>query len=194
MRSKSRTIFVDVNARDPRQSTSAHAFYPQITGLKLITPRHRNGCRRQALSVRPGKLRDGRVKSIVPGSSGVTFAHKIAMSDENDGILGNLPRSRPGVRSEKRSSGGAAGGPGGSAGSPPAPKARAKAGPGPKAAARPGPRKPAASRPAKPPPQASERSADPIGMALKAGETMALTGLKVTGKVAGEVIRRLRRP
>jgi hypothetical protein len=127
-------------------------------------------------TVRPGKLRDGRVKSIVPGSPGVTFADEISMSDENDGILGNLPRSRPGVRSDKRAGAGRAGG-----------ADRAKA-----------PRKAAAPPPPPPePPPAPEpvvRPADPIGMALKAGENVARTGFKVAGRMAGEVMRRLPRP
>ncbi len=137
-------------------------------------------------TVRPGKVRDGRAKSIVPGSLGVTHVDKIAMTDENDGILGNLPRSRPGVRSEKRATAGKR-----------APKAAAK----PKASTRPkAPRKAAAPPPPPPPPApepepvATERPSDPVGMALKAGETVALTGIKVAGRVASEVIRRLPRP
>jgi hypothetical protein len=105
------------------------------------------------------------------------------MTEENDGILGNLPRSRPGVRSEKRASSRSATGP----------KAAAK--PAPKAAAKPRPRpKPRVQEPSPPPPPPPERSADPIGIALKAGESVALTGLKVAGRVAGEVMRRLPRP
>jgi hypothetical protein len=107
------------------------------------------------------------------------------MSEENDGILGNLPRSRPGVRSEKRASAGKA--------KPKAakPKATAKPKSKPKPAAAP---KPKVAPPPPPPPPAPERPSDPIGIALKAGETVALTGLKVAGRVAGEVMRRLPRP
>jgi hypothetical protein len=146
--------------------------------------------------VRPGKLRDGRVKSIVPGSSGVTYADKIAMSEENDGVLGNLPRSRPGVRSDKRASSKRAGGVGGPAGSPPAPKAKPASKTHTEAAAKPR----AAARPRKqttepaPPPPAAPPPATPIQAAIKAGEAVALTGLKVAGQVAGEVLRRLPRP
>jgi hypothetical protein len=110
----------------------------------------------------------------VPGSFGVTPADKIAMSEENDGILGNLPRSRPGVRSEKRASAAA-----------PKPKRAAKPKAEPKVAPPPPP-------PA--PPSPPDQPSDPIGMALKAGETVALTGLKVAGRVASEVVRRLPRP
>jgi hypothetical protein len=124
----------------------------------------------------------------VPTSLGVTLADKIAMSEENDGILGNLPRSRPGVRSEKRASAAKA--------KPKAakPKAAAK----PRATAKPKPKPAAAPKPKvappPPPPPAPERPSDPVGIALKAGETVALTGLKVAGRVAGEVMRRLPRP
>jgi hypothetical protein len=199
MRSKSRSTICDVNARDPAQSSSAHVFYPQPAGLKQLTHPGGDGRPQLVSTVRPGKLRDGRVKSIVPGSSGVTSADEIAMSEENDGVLGNLPRSRPGVRSDKRASSKRAGGAGAAAGSPPAPaakpsnKPRTKAAARPKAAGAPA-RKPAAKQSAPPPPQPSESSADPIGAALKAGETVALTGLKVAGRVAAEVLRRLPRP
>ena len=96
------------------------------------------------------------------------------MSDENDGILGNLPRSRPGVRSDKRASAGA---------KAKATKPRAQR----KAAAAPPP-------PPPPPPPEPESHTDPVGIALKAGETVARTGLKVAGRVAGGVMRRLPRP
>jgi hypothetical protein len=178
-------------------SAWAHRFYPQTTGLKLVTRQHEIRRRREVSAVRPGKVRDGRVKSIVPGSFGVTLADEIAMSDENDGILGNLPRSRPGVRSDKRASSAGAGGPGGSAGSPPAPKPKPATKP--KAAAKPKAPRKAAPPPPPPPerepaPEPVERSADPVGMALKAGETLAVTGIKVAGRVASEVLRRLPRP
>jgi hypothetical protein len=154
----------------------AHGFYPQTTGLKQVIRQPRNRCRRQVSAVRPGKLRDGRVKSIVPGSFVVTLADEISMSDENDGILGNLPRSRPGVRSEKRASAG--------------PKAKAATPKAPRKAAAP----PPSPTPPPPPSPEPEPHADPVGIALKAGETVARTGLKVAGRVAGEVMRRLPRP
>jgi len=107
------------------------------------------------------------------------------MSEENDGVLGNLPRSRPGVRSEKRASGGKAAKPR----PKPKPKAKAKAAAKPKAAP-----KTAPPPPRTPPPPQPGQPADPIGIALKAGETVARTGFKVAGRVAGEVMRRLPRP
>ena len=99
------------------------------------------------------------------------------MSEQNDGVLGNLPRSRPGVRSEKRASGGKAAKP------RPKPKTTPKAAP-----------KTAPPPPRTPPPPQPGQPADPIGIALKAGETVARTGFKVAGRVAGEVMRRLPRP
>jgi len=128
----------------------------------------------------------------VLGSSGATDRAKFLMADNNDSVLGNLPRSRPGVRSDKRASGKRAGGAGGSAGSPPAPKARPSTRPKTAAAARPK----AAPKPGKPSraaPKQPQRSADPVGLALKAGEAVALTGIKVAGRVAGGVLRRLPR-
>jgi hypothetical protein len=139
-----------------------------------------------------GKRRDGRVKSIVPGSSGVTPADKIAMSGENDRILGNLPRSRPGVRSDKRPSGKRSGGAGATSSAPPAPKAKPSTKPKVSAAAKPkaGARANAAARQAPP----AQHSADPITLAVKTAGTVAETGLKVASRVAGEVLRRLPRP
>jgi hypothetical protein len=207
MRSKSRSSFTFVNARDPRQSAIAHAFYPQSAGFKLVTRRRPNRCPRQVSPARHGKSRDDRGKSIVPGSSGATLADVIPMSDQNDSVLGNLPRSRPGVRSDKRASGKRAGGAGGSAGSPPAPKAQPSTRPKTAAAARPKaapkPRKPPAAAPKQPPRsapgnetaprRAPQRSSDPLGLALKAGEAVALTGIRVAGRMAGGVLRRLPR-
>ena len=126
------------------------------------------------------------------------------MTEENDGILGNLPRSRPGVRSDKRAGAKRAGGAGGAVGSPPAPKttpatkARVKSAasaprspePKPGSAAKPKPR--AAAEP--PPPPPARKSDDPIGLAVKAAGQVAETGFKVASRLAGEVLRRLPRP
>ena len=106
------------------------------------------------------------------------------MNENPDGILGNLPRSRPGVRSEKRAGGK----------SPPKrtpPKARtAAAKPSAvkanKAAPRPRP-KPA---PAKPTPAGG----DSIERAVHLVGEVAETGVRVVAKVAGGVLRRLPRP
>jgi hypothetical protein len=177
MRSKSRSTISDVNARDPGGTSRLTLFYPQCAGLKRVTL---------------GTLRGDRAKSIVPGSSGVTSADEIAMSEENDGVLENLPRSRPGVRSDKRASSKRAGGVGAAAGSPPAPAARASTKARTRRAAK--PRTKARAEPPLRPPPATRAPTDPIGAALKAGEAVALTGLKVAGRVAGEVLRRLPRP
>jgi hypothetical protein len=197
MRSKSRSTFSVVNARDPRQSASAHAIYPQNAGLKLITPRRANCRPPWVLRSDPASSVTAASKSIVRGSSGVTFADKSAMSEENDSVLGNLPRSRPGVRSEKRATSKRAGGAGAAGGSPPAPKAKPSTTARTKAAAKPRP-KPAAKARTQPaeqsPPPATPSPATPIATAIKAGETVAVTGLKVAGKLAGEVLRRLPRP
>ena len=144
--------------------------------------------------VRPGGYRDGRAKSIVPGSSGANMRGRIAMSDQNDGVLGNLPRSRPGVRSDKRASGKRAGGAGGAAGSPPGPTPKPSTKPKASAASRPRARPQATQRkrPALPPPP--RRGDDPIGLAVKTAGTLAGTGLKLASRVAGEVVRRLPRP
>jgi hypothetical protein len=120
------------------------------------------------------------------------------MSEDNDSVLGNLPRSRPGVRSEKRASSKRAGGPGGAAGSPPAPKARPATKPRTGAAARPKAASRARKQPAAaaPPPPASPASGThtPIESAIKAGEAVAVISLRVAGRLAGEVLRRLPRP
>jgi hypothetical protein len=92
------------------------------------------------------------------------------MTDDG-GVLENLPRSRPGQRSEKRKS-------------RPAAKADAKRG-------RP------TSRPAKPSATAApraERGADPVGGAIRVVAGLAGTGARAAGGVAREVLRRLPRP
>jgi hypothetical protein len=196
MRSKSRTSFFVVNARDPRRSALAHAFYPQNAGLKQLTRTEGNRCPRRVSVVRPGERRDGGVKSIVPGWSGASHADEIAMTEENDSVLGNLPRSRPGVRSDKRASGRRAGGAGGPAGSPPAPKAKPSTKPKVSAASKPGARaaKPRPAARKAPPPPPARSGTDPVGLAVKTAGSVAETGLKVASRVAGEVLRRLPRP
>jgi hypothetical protein len=105
----------------------------------------------------------------------------VASADDNqDGILGNLPRSRPGVRSDKRDRAGTA------AKKVPA-KPRAAAKPKPVAAAK--TKQPAAPRPAAP-----SRSSDPIEHAVHLVGEVAETGIRAVAKVAGGVLRRLPRP
>jgi hypothetical protein len=90
------------------------------------------------------------------------------MTDDREGILGNLPRSRPGVRSDKRA-----------------------AGKRPRAA--PAPRQAAPKPPPAPPPPASP-SGGAIEVAVRAAGQVAETGIKVAARVAGGVLRRLPLP
>jgi hypothetical protein len=93
------------------------------------------------------------------------------MTDDG-GVLGNLPRSRPGHRSDKRTGKTAA-----------APRAGA--------AKRP---EPAATRPPLGDDNAASRAGDPVGHAIRAAAGVASTGARVAGGVAREVLRRLPRP
>jgi hypothetical protein len=99
------------------------------------------------------------------------------MADDG-GVLGNLPRSRPGHRSEKRTGETAV-------------KAAA-----PKRAARPSqPRKSGgAGRSEPPPPPPASQAGDPVGDAIRTVTGVAATGARVAGGVAREVLRRLPRP
>jgi hypothetical protein len=102
------------------------------------------------------------------------------MTDDG-GVLGNLPRSRPGRRSEKRASAGAEQ-PGAAAKRPSSRSGAARKGPS--------PRRPAeASRTPAP-----SRSADPVGGVIRGAAKAAGTGVRVAGAVAQEVLRRVPRP
>ena len=103
------------------------------------------------------------------------------MTDDG-GVLGNLPNSRPGKRSEKRDSGPKR-----------TPRKRATAvktarsgdGVGVSSVTR-------AQRMHDPvPPPASE---DPVGAVVRTGTSIAVAGVKVAGAVTREVFRRLPRP
>ena len=112
-------------------------------------------------------------------------------------MLGNLPHSRPGRRSEKRDAGRPA-----EAAGPAAEKAEAVGSataktPRPKRAAR--PRTPAAARtrrtqapPAAPTPEPRRRG--PVEEAVHLAGRIAGTGVRVAGGVTKEVLRRLPRP
>lgn len=108
------------------------------------------------------------------------------MSDD-PGLLGSLPRSRPGTRSDKRASG--------SAGKPAATKpAATKAKPRPKAKARPDAKpRPKVANP-KPRPAPESQSGDPVGEALKAAGRLAGAGARTANGVTREILRRLPRP
>ncbi len=106
------------------------------------------------------------------------------MSDD-PGLLGNLPRSRPGTRSDKRTSGSAP------KAAPRKPKpAAASAAP---KAAKPRPR----SRPkvANPKPRpVPESQGDPVSEALRAAGRIAGAGARTANGVTREILRRLPRP
>jgi len=114
------------------------------------------------------------------------------MSDD-PGLLGNLPRSRPGTRSDKRASGVAA--EPGSAKPKPRPKAKAgpatKAGPAAKARPKAKPR-PKVANP-KPRPTPERHMGDPVSEALKAAGRLAGAGARTANGVTREILRRLPR-
>jgi hypothetical protein len=104
------------------------------------------------------------------------------MSSDEPGLLGNLPRSRPGTRSDKRAT----------ASKPPA---RPKTAAAKKRAKPAAPRPAAATAPRKPAPRpvpAPEPNA-PAGP-LRSAAKVAGTGLRVAEGVTREVLRRLPRP
>lgn len=127
------------------------------------------------------------------------------MTDDEPGILGNLPRSRPGTRSDKRGEKPGEKKPPSAAraSSPSKPKAtRAKAAAAkpkaaskgrasakPKAAAQPRATRKAPTPP--PAPRPEPGGADPVGDIVRAGEALARSGIRVGSAIAGEAFRRL---
>ena len=105
------------------------------------------------------------------------------MNENPDGILGNLPRSRPGVRSDKRAGGGATPKPPAATPKQPTPKPRATRPPAAKAAT-----------PKPPPAPKAAPSRDPVEQAVHLVGEVAETGIKVVAKVAVGILRRLPRP
>lgn len=103
------------------------------------------------------------------------------MSGE-DGILGNLPRERPGTRSGKREA--ATAGPTRKA----APKPRISDPKATQATPAAGPRGATKARPAPP------VGTDPVGEAARVAGQVAGAGLRVAARVAGGVVGRLSRP
>jgi hypothetical protein len=105
--------------------------------------------------------------------------------DDEPGVLGNLPRSRPGRRSAKRGGTGAGG----------AKKAPAKSA-GPKRATRAStaakPRQPAAKPRGTPTPQARapQRASDPVGQAVQLAGKVAAIGVRTVA----DVVKRIPRP
>ncbi len=95
--------------------------------------------------------------------------------DDESGVLGNLPRKRPGTRSQKRDA--------------PARAARAAEQRGTKAA------RPSTQAKARPkPPQPAPRRADPVGEAVRTAAKVAGSGLKLADGLTREVLRRLPKP
>lgn len=107
------------------------------------------------------------------------------MSDD-PGLLGNLPRSRPGTRSDKRASSATAKPVAAKASpakaKPPPPRAQPKAKPRPKVAN------------PKPRPAPETQSPDPVSEALKTAGRLAGAGARTANGVTREILRRLPRP
>ena len=99
------------------------------------------------------------------------------MSDD-PGLLGNLPRSRPGTRSDKRASSSAPK----PAAATPKPQPTAKPRPGAKV-----------SNP-RPRPAPEPQPGDPVSEALKAAARIAGAGARTANGVTREILRRLPRP
>jgi hypothetical protein len=129
---------------------------------------------------------------------------------DDEGVLGKLPNSRPGTRSEKRASADrpgktasraaakaeAGGKPAAKAAPGSKPRARAKpaatAKPG-RAAAGAGARTAAERRQPADPPR-PEPSGDAVTSVVRGAATVAATGVRVAGAVTQEILRRLPRP
>ncbi len=114
---------------------------------------------------------------------------------DDEGVLGNLPKSRPGKRSAKRDS--APNAKRGASGSTPA---KTSAGRPAKAA---GKAEAAGKRAAKPPPAprqppteplAPEPRGDAVEAVVRTAAGLAVTGVRVAGAVTQELLRRLPRP
>src|SRR5215212_8191664 len=102
-----------------------------------------------------------------------TSAYTTHRMEEDSGVLGNLPRSRPGRRSQKRDAAGQIAEQRGSKAAQPPSHAR--------------------GRPAPAPPEPSG-GADPVGEAVRTAAKVAGSGLKLADGVTREVLRRLPRP
>ena len=117
--------------------------------------------------------------------------------DDEGGVLGNLPRSRPGTRSQKRDSARAAESSGRAAqtaarAAEASERRSAKAArPTRKASKRP---QEGQRRPQQAPPRPAEGGPDPVGDAVRLAAGIAGTGLRVANGVTREVLRRLPRP
>ena len=110
--------------------------------------------------------------------------------DDEGGVLGNLPRSRPGTRSQKRDSARAAE----SSGRGAQTAARAAETSERRSAKAARPTRQASGRPQQAPPRPAEGGPDPVGDAVRLAAGIAGTGLRVANGVTREVLRRLPRP
>jgi hypothetical protein len=118
--------------------------------------------------------------------------------NDDGGVLGRLPRSRPGTRSEKRAD---VAGPAKPKPRPAAAKPAAAAKPKPAAAAKPKPtrpqprpERPRPRRPAHSPPPAQQRAGDPLTEVLRTGARVAEGGVKLAGGITRGLLRRIPRP
>ena len=122
--------------------------------------------------------------------------------NDDGGVLGRLPRSRPGTRSEKRAD---VAGPAKPKPRPAAakPKPAAAAKPKPAAAAKPKPKptrpqptpeRPRPRRPAHSAPPAQQRAGDPLTEVLRTGAKVAEGGVKLAGGITRGLLRRIPRP
>jgi hypothetical protein len=103
--------------------------------------------------------------------------------DDEGGVLGKLPRSRPGTRSQKRDGARAA-----------QTTARAAETSERRSAKAARPTRQASKRPEQPPPRPAEGGPDPVGDAVRLAAGIAGTGLRVANGLTREVLRRLPRP
>jgi hypothetical protein len=112
---------------------------------------------------------------LVPGRSAFRLPpmadERRAAGGEEPGVLGNLPRSRPGQRSDKRAAG------------------EKRRGTTARSTQRRAPRRPVKRAEAIPP-----RGSDPVGDVLRGVGQVAEAGLTVAAGVTREVLRRLPRP
>jgi hypothetical protein len=110
-----------------------------------------------------------------------TSAYTTHRMDDDGGVLGNLPRSRPGTRSQKRDA---------PERDAPARAARSAEKRGSRAAR---PSAQTRGRPAPPPPKQGG-AADPVGGAVRTAAKVAGSGLKLANGVTRQVLRRLPKP
>ena len=110
--------------------------------------------------------------------------------DDEGGVLGNLPRSRPGTRSQKREAARQEQ----TSARPSKSSARAAETAERRSAKAARPSGQASPRPDAPPPRPADGGPDPVGDAVRLAAGVAGLGLRVANGVTREVLRRLPRP